>query len=106
METHSHEHHDVGGGAAVLDIGGDVGALVALMDPSTEGSELFLRREGDAGPTIHTGVWTRHQGSEHVTVALFCELEADTYWVLDANGTDRVSIEIGGGELAELDLRS
>lgn len=105
MHEH-HEHHHVSGGAAVLDIGGEVGALVALMDRSAEGTELFLHREGGEGEIVHTGVWTRHQNGDHVTAALFCELTAGTYWVLDADGTKRRPVDISGGELAEIDLRS
>ena len=106
MDTHTHTHHHVGGGAPVLDIGDDVGAVLALMDSSAEGTELFLRRDGDAGATIHTGVWTRHQNGTHVTAALFCELTSGMYWVLDPEGNDRLPIDVSGGQLAEIDLRS
>jgi hypothetical protein len=104
--VHTHTHHHVGGGAPVLDIGEDVGAVLALMDSSAEGTELFLRRDGDAGATVHTGVWTRHQNGTHVTAALFCELTAGLYWVLDPEGKDRLPIDISGGQLREIDLRS
>ena len=49
-----HDHHrqhapesypHVRGGPTVLDIGGDVGALIAMMDPDTAGTELHLRSE-------------------------------------------------------------
>ncbi len=104
-----HHHHDrgdhfVGGGAAVLDIGGDVGALLALMDADAEGTELHVRATGSTA-TVHTGVWSRHQGNEHVTAALFCALSEGTYWVLEDDGRDRIAVTVRGGELAELDLR-
>jgi len=101
---HHHDHHAVGGGAAVLDIGEDVGALLALMDPDAEGTELYVRLSGSTD-TVHTGVWTRHRGDEHVTAALFCELSEGRYWVLDADGRERIDVSVKGGELAELDLR-
>ena len=104
-DLHHHTHHHAGGGTPVLDIGGEVGAMVALMDSAAEGTELFLRREGSEA-TVHTGVWTRHQNGNHVTAALFCELTAGTYWVLDDAGTARLPVDISGGELAEIDLRS
>jgi hypothetical protein len=99
-----HHHHAVGNGAAVLDIGDDVGALLALMDPEAEGTELHVRL-AEATHTVHTGVWTRHQGNRHVTAALFCALGEGTYWVLD-DGRDRIAVIVRGGELAEVDLRS
>ena len=82
------EHHDhaAAGNAAVLDIGDDVGALLAFMDERAEGTELFVRRSGSTH-TVHTGVWTRHQDGGHVTAALFCELVEGTYWVLEDDGT-------------------
>jgi hypothetical protein len=101
---HHHDHHAVGGGAAVLDIGGDVGALLALMDADAEGTELHVRLTGSTN-TVHTGVWTRHRGQEHVTAALFCELSEGRYWVLDPDGRERIDVDVKGGELAELDLR-
>ncbi|HMK12986.1 MAG TPA: hypothetical protein VK461_15455 [Acidimicrobiales bacterium] len=105
MHAHHPHCHQVHGGAAVLDIGGGVGALLALMDDEAVGTELFLRRERSEG-TAHTGVWTRHQGSQHVTAALFCELRAGTYWVLRADGSDHLPVDVRGGELAHVDLRT
>ena len=49
----------VGAGPPVLDIGGDIGALVATMDDGTAGTELFLRPDHDPTTTVHTGVWER-----------------------------------------------
>lgn len=113
---HGHDHHPhthaplesithVHGGAPVLDIGGDVGALNVVLDDESAGTELFLRT-ADSDVSVHTGVWTRHVGRTHVTTALFCELLEGTYWVLDADGRDVRRVEVSGGELAELDLRS
>jgi hypothetical protein len=103
---HHHDQHQVGRGAAVLDIGGDVGALLARMDPKAAGTELHLRSEHEPPISVHTGVWERSQGSAMVTVALFPELLAGTYWVLDGNGAAMRRVEITGGKLASLDLRS
>ena len=93
------------GGAPVLDIGGDVGAINVVLEDSSAGTELHLRSD-DPAFSIHTGVWTRHVGPDHVTTALFCELVEGTYWVLDADGSDVRCVEVTGGQLAELDLRS
>ena len=40
-----------------------------------------------------------------VTAAVFPELVAGRYWVLDADGHDVRPVVIGGGELTEIDLR-
>ena len=102
----NHEHHTVHGGTAVLDIGGDIGAMVALLDRDAEGTELFLRPVEEPTTTVHTGVWTRHQHGDHVTAALFCELRAGSYWVLAPDGSLQTHVEIRGGALTELDLRT
>jgi hypothetical protein len=95
----------VQGGAPVIDIGGDVGALVVFMDERDEGTELFVRADGEPVSTVHTGVWTRHHRGGHVTAAVFGELVEGSYWVLDADGSDRFSVEIRGGELTQVDVR-
>ena len=110
-EVHDHDHDPlesithVHGGAPALDIGGDIGALVVLVDGSTVGTELYLRSDRDPAMSVHTGVWNRDLGSGQVTAALFCELASGTYWVLDADGADICAVSIEGGALSEMDLR-
>ena len=100
-----HHHHDVHGGPPVLDIGGDIGAMVVTLDREALGSELFLRAEGDGAASVHTGVWERHVAEGHVTAALFPELREGAYWVLDGGGGDVCRVEVAGGRLTTLDLR-
>lgn len=104
-ERYPHVH----GGPPVLDIGGDIGALVATMDPSAVGTELHLRSEHRPPISIHTGVWRRAVagGATHadVTAAVFAELPEGTYWALDQDGNDVIRVDIRGGELANIDLR-
>jgi hypothetical protein len=95
----------VQGGAPVIDIGDDIGALVVFVDDADEGTELFLRPDREPASTVHTGVWTRHHRGGHVTAAVFGELVEGSYWVLDADGSDRFSVEIRGGELTQVDVR-
>ena len=59
-------NHTVHGGPPVLDIGGEIGAMVVLMEPATAGSELRLRSEREPPIAVHTGVWTRpRRGDGH-----------------------------------------
>jgi hypothetical protein len=101
--TESYEH--VRGGPPVLDIGGEIGAMVATMSPQTAGRELHLQSEHHPPVSVHTGVWDRRLGDRTVTAAVFCELVEGTYWVLDAVGTPVHPVRITGGDLTTLDLR-
>jgi hypothetical protein len=104
--VHSVVNHTVRGGPPVLDIGGDIGAMVVLMEPATAGSELHLRSEHEPPIAVHTGVWSRPHGAATVTAAVYPELVAGRYWVLDAAGHDVRPVVITGGELTEIDLRA
>ena len=119
--THAHPHQHVAehltaethplvhGGPAVLDIGGEIGALVATMHSSAVGTELHLRSQHEPPISIHTGVWSRAVAGgsrkEEVTAAVFAELLEGTYWALDRDGNDLVCVDVRGGELASIDLR-
>jgi hypothetical protein len=98
-------HHHAGTGSPVLDIGGDVGALIATMDERAAGSELFVRPDHDPRTTVHTGVWERVHDGETVTAAVFPELAAGTYHVLDERGAALRTVEIRGGAVVTIDLR-
>jgi hypothetical protein len=105
-DDHGTVNHTVRGGPPVLDIGGEIGAMVVLMEPATAGTELHLRSADEPPTFVHTGVWTRPHGTATVTAAVFPELVAGTYWVLDTDGHDVRPVVIGGGELTEIDLRA
>ncbi len=97
----------VQGGAPVIDIGDDIGALVVFMDDAEEGTELFLRPESERASTVHTGVWTRTAPRRsRDRRGDFGELVEGSYWVLDAVGSDRFSVQIRGGELTQVDVRA
>ena len=104
--VHRAVNHTVRGGPPVLDIGGDIGAMVVLMDPATAGTELQLRSEHEPPIAVHTGVWNRPHGAATITAAVFPELVTGSYWVLDPGGHDVRSVAISGGELTEIDLRA
>ena len=123
LHPHPHDHHGqheeqpagsplggepyphVRGGPPVLDIGGDIGALLVTMNPDTAGTELHLRSEHQPPIRIHTGIWHRTNGDRQVTTAVFAELPQGAYWVLDSTGTDLRRVTIRGGALTRLDLR-
>jgi hypothetical protein len=97
-------HPHVRGGPAVLDIGGDIGALVVTMRPEDRGLELHLRSDHRPPVAVHTGVWRRRTPSGEITTAVFGELEHGWYGVLDASGSVIRRVRVRGGEVTELDL--
>ena len=94
------------GGAPALDIGGDIGAMLVTMDRSALGSELHLRSEHVQPVAVHTGVWERDQGGATVIAAVFAELVEGHYQVLDQQGVGVRRVEVRGGEVTTIDLRT
>jgi len=105
-QEHGLEGYHVHGGAPALDIGGDIGAMVATMDRAALGTELHLRSEHEPPLSVHTGVWERQQGDEIVVAAVFAELVEGTYLVLDRKGEAVQRVEVEGGKVATIDLRA
>jgi hypothetical protein len=98
-----HTHH----GASpwpVLDVGGEVGALVVRLAAVPPGGELEAQPVGDPSRRFHTGVHLRDVGGRRVAVALFPEVVAGTYELLDGDRRTLAVVEVGGGRVAELDL--
>ena len=88
----------------MVDIGGDVGALIVRLDRELLGTELHLRQDGWTH-TVHTGVWDRPLGDRMVTVAVYPALVQGTYESSTASARVRRIVTIEGGQVTELDLR-
>jgi len=106
-----HDVHEHGGpieGAAVLDIGGDVGALVLYTDARFAETEIEISPEGVDDARVHTAIHERPgaaSGAEPVFAGIFPALKAGRYriWAPDAGLPDRVTVV--GGEVGEVDWR-
>jgi hypothetical protein len=103
---HHHEHDHNLGAVPVLDIGGEVGALVVYLPAMTPSGELDIAPDGDLDARFHTGVHDRLLGSATVPVAVFPEVVAGTYTLLDDALVPFATVAVTGGEVAELDLRA
>lgn len=80
--------------------------MVATMDQAALGTELHLRSEHAPPLSVHTGVWERQQGDKTVVAAVFAELVEGTYQVLDRDGAAGQRVEVEGGKVATIDLRT
>jgi hypothetical protein len=121
-DTGHEENPHAGQGAVLLDIGGDVGALIVTMPASMEGTEVEVRPTSGAdlgsGHSHHGhDPGHAHLGDEHLHVAVVKRPVRDTYvaslvfpelvagrYGLYGKGTDdlRLTAEVRGGEVTEV----
>ncbi len=114
---------------AVLDIGGDVGALILYTDAEYDEREIEISPVDESAPTAahghperhehehgnehehqhehrtHTAIHERRAGGQTTYAGIYPQLKAGTYrlWTDDPSLPDRVTIV--GGEVAEVDWR-
>ncbi len=93
------------GASPLLDIGGDVGALVVYLPHPTPSGELEACPTGRPAARFHTGVHDRVLATGAVPVAVFPEVAAGGYDLLDDDGTPMATVHVSGGEVSEVDLR-
>jgi hypothetical protein len=91
-------------GFPVLDIGGDVGALVVYLAGPTATGELEARPRGEPTGRFHTGVHCRDLSGTAVHVAVYPEVVEGVYELLDDRRTPFVSVWVRGGEVSHVDL--
>jgi len=90
-----------GEGALVLDIGGDVGALILTAPAELVGREIHISPIGCADRRLHNVVRERRIGGDGVYAAVFPALPAGDYVVIspvDARASGMVTVE--GGAVA------
>jgi hypothetical protein len=87
-------------GSVVLDIGGDIGALVLVTGPELLGEELELTPTDPGRKRVHTEVRERIVAGRRRFAAVYPQLAAGEY-VLDCN---RQPVAIRGGEITEIAL--
>jgi hypothetical protein len=100
-----------GQGAVLLDIGGDVGALVVAMPESAVGLEVEIRPAGHAVPRhahhhlAHVAVVARPVSGGHVPSLVFGELEAGRYELFEKGRHDEVALTatVCGGRVTAVD---
>jgi hypothetical protein len=88
---------------AVLDIGGNVGALILTTGSEYRGQEVEVSPLDDPDARIHTAIHERRVGDRVVFAGIFPELRAGIYriWTRQPGLVDRVRIV--GGEVAAVD---
>ncbi len=108
-----HNHDRPGAHSApVLDIGGEVGALVVYLADRPPTGELEACPTGEPAARFHTGVHHRPipsgRGSgSHVWAwtAVFPEVTEGHYQLLDDDGVPMADVTVTGGSVHQVDLR-
>jgi len=109
-ETHAHpglgwrESHPPPGPASLLDIGGDVGAVVVQLPADPPTGELTACRRGDPAAHFHTGVHRREVGDSAAWVAVFPDVTEGDYSLLNDDGVEHTPFSVAGGRVTTLDL--
>ena len=103
-DPHPHEHHNAGAGQGpvLLDVGGDLGALVVTMPHDLDGAEIEIRPAGwrPGEPLRHVGVVARPTAAGHVHSAVFGGLAADRYDLyVRPDGPVSLTVDVAAGEV-------
>jgi hypothetical protein len=101
-EHHSHRSHPE---PVVLEIGGDLGALVVYADAAVHGAEIEISPAEDDADRSHKEVLHRPAGGAPTYAAVFDRIAAGRYtlWMHDSAVTRGVAVT--GGGITELDWR-
>jgi len=101
------ENAGVQGGSVVLDIGGDIGALIVYLPESFQGSEIDVSVADGSAPFTHTGVHPRvaPNGNRRQT-AVYPELTTGDYQLWHPVNSKPLGhpVHVEGGSVAELNL--
>lgn len=103
----SGENPGVQGGSVVLDIGGDIGALIVYLPESFARTEIYISVADGSKPFTHTGVHPRGapNGPLHQT-AVYPELTTGDYQLWHPADASPLgpAVHVQGGAVAELNL--
>jgi hypothetical protein len=103
----SHENPWAGQGAVLLDIGGDVGALVVSMPESAVGSEVEIRPEGSADHhhLAHVAVVPRPVAGGSLPSLVYGDLVAGRYELFEKGCPEAVALRVAvaGGSVTAAD---
>ncbi|HEY1354595.1 MAG TPA: hypothetical protein VGF67_33715 [Ktedonobacteraceae bacterium] len=105
MAEHAHTKNRRHGGAAVLDIGEDVGALLIYCQPQLRGTQIDISPRERLWERVHTDVLERQVSEQAVFAALFLALTAGTYVIWDQQARPVGEVVVSGGQVSELDWR-
>ena len=88
---------------SVLDVGGDVGALILTTGAEYEGREIEVSPIDEPDARIHTAIRQRRVADRIVYAGVYPQLKGGTYRIWIERPELRSVVTITGGEVAEVD---
>jgi hypothetical protein len=89
-----------GPGTVVMDVGGDIGALVLYTPAEMDGREIEISRDGDPGARrTHSRVRLRHMAAATTYAAVYPNLTAGTYAIWAGEENPAATVVIAGGQI-------
>ncbi|MGF1428315.1 hypothetical protein [Kitasatospora sp. LaBMicrA B282] len=88
-------------GSVVLEIGGDLGALVIHTDPAQDGREIEVSRDGTTAPRTHAAVRPRHLAGRTLHCAVLSPLPEGEYTIWRTADTAAARVTVQGGSVTE-----
>lgn len=92
-----------GVGSVVLDVGGEVGALILYTPAAAAGAEIEISAPG--GRRTHACVRERRGGQGTRYAAVYQGLAAGDYTIWGESGTPLARVRVTGGRITQHDLR-
>jgi hypothetical protein len=102
MESYSARKHPE---FVVLEIGGDVGALILRTDPDMHGKEIEISPDGDDGVRSHKEVLERSVNGGPAFTAVFDGLRSGVYTLWSGLRPPARGVNVSGGKVTQLDWR-
>jgi len=103
--AHSHPHAETYGpsqdGSVMVDVGGDVGALVILTPPDLHGAEIELSPADSEEVRTHVAVRERLGPGATMHAAVFPSLAAGSYTIWDPASRPIAQVTVTGGQVAQ-----
>ena len=89
-----------GPGTVVMEVGGDIGALVLYTPAGLDGREIEISRDGDPGARrTHSQVRRRHVADATTYAAVYPDLLAGTYTIWTGEQDAAATVVITGGQI-------
>jgi len=102
----AHDHHAASHRPhpepVVLEIGGELGALVVYTDPELVHSEIEISPAGDDARRSHKDVLERVLGGRSLFAAVFDQVPAGTYTLWHGDRARTRDVRVEPGSVAEL----